>query len=359
MTVNQWLEKTLAAPRLRLNVPLRPAQGTRFQPTGFPDLGAATYRQPTRDGDDVPMLLVESAQSVANRLEAVCWDPLAADLCPELRGLPFVRVRLGAGADDGQVTSSVLEAHRLNSPYILEGVRPDSEQPFAEELRVRAGIPAKGKKKAADDAEEEEVAGVGVLNLQRIAAAAFYYDPGAVLHGLFLANLDGRARLTRALSGFIEARGVREAVSGGVKLDRVHAGGETREGFGNVPYHRVEFVAGQITAYFSLDVRLLRSYGLDEAALRLLTLLATWKIRRFLSTGLRLRTACDLEVDEQGPLTTAEPDGLPVPDEDDLAAALESSIAACRDQWASPPVTELVRPLGNDGPKEANRRGRS
>ena len=31
-------------PRLLLEVPLKPLQGSRFQPTGFPDLGAATYR---------------------------------------------------------------------------------------------------------------------------------------------------------------------------------------------------------------------------------------------------------------------------------------------------------------------------
>jgi hypothetical protein len=30
-------------PRLLLKAALKPIQGTRFQPTGFPDLGAATY----------------------------------------------------------------------------------------------------------------------------------------------------------------------------------------------------------------------------------------------------------------------------------------------------------------------------
>ena len=41
--------------------PTRPVQGDRFQPTGFPSLGAATYQ--TKDG---VKLLVESAQSMAN-----------------------------------------------------------------------------------------------------------------------------------------------------------------------------------------------------------------------------------------------------------------------------------------------------
>ena len=57
------LQKT---PRLLAQVNLRPLQGERFQPTGFADLGPARYQAP----DETEMLLVESAQSVANRMEA-------------------------------------------------------------------------------------------------------------------------------------------------------------------------------------------------------------------------------------------------------------------------------------------------
>lgn len=46
------------ARRLLFSVPLRPIQGTRFQPTGFPDLGAAVYQ-----AGDTTCLLVESPQS--------------------------------------------------------------------------------------------------------------------------------------------------------------------------------------------------------------------------------------------------------------------------------------------------------
>ena len=56
------------SPRLLLQVELAPVQGARFQPTGFPDVGAGVYTLP--NGRE--QLLVESAQSVANRLEAVC-----------------------------------------------------------------------------------------------------------------------------------------------------------------------------------------------------------------------------------------------------------------------------------------------
>src|SRR5437867_13178143 len=97
-------------PRLLIEAELQPIQGHRFQPTGFPDLGAATYNLP----DGTPMLLVESAQSMANRLEAVCWDEAKGRVINELEGLPYVEASV-----DGAKTNSLLEAHRLNSPYIV------------------------------------------------------------------------------------------------------------------------------------------------------------------------------------------------------------------------------------------------
>ena len=57
------------APRLLFAIPLRPVQGHRFQPTGFPGLGAAQFQ--TKGGTS---LLVESAQSMANRLQRTRSD---------------------------------------------------------------------------------------------------------------------------------------------------------------------------------------------------------------------------------------------------------------------------------------------
>ena len=105
-------EQLRSEPRLLMEADVKPLQGTRFQPTGFPDLGAATYTL----SDGTEMCLVESAQSMANRLEAVCWDDAAEDVVPPLKGIPYVLVK-----QDGEVlTNSLLEAHRINSPYILE-----------------------------------------------------------------------------------------------------------------------------------------------------------------------------------------------------------------------------------------------
>jgi CRISPR-associated protein Csb1 len=292
--------------RLLLEAPLRPVQGARFQPTGFPDLGAATYEtaQGTR-------LLVESAQSMANRLEKVCWDDAQQTLVAPLAGLSYVRVnRQGV-----YLTSSVTEAHRLNSPYILEG-----------------------KNKAFFKTLQEETSGLaeGVIDRRKLAATIFKYDANALIHGLFLAKKElvgGRLRLERALSAFIEAEGVRVAASGGVKNDHVNPSGEAKDGFGNVPYQRDEFTADSITAFFNLDLAEIRAFGLGEAGERLLVLLALFKIRALLDGNLRLRTACDLEV--VGELRIKRPDGFALPSLVELAAALPEAIQACGKQFAS------------------------
>src|SRR5690606_36256831 len=99
------------ARRLLFSVRLKPIQGTRFQPTGFPDLGAAVYQ-----AGETTYLLVESPQSMANRLEAVCWDEATNDVRPPLRGISYIRVE-----QDGEyLTSSIMEEDRINSPEIIE-----------------------------------------------------------------------------------------------------------------------------------------------------------------------------------------------------------------------------------------------
>lgn len=295
--------------RLLLEADLRPVQGERFQPTGFPELGAATYTLP--GGRD--MLLVESEQSMANRLEAACWDEEAGDLAAPLRGMPYVRV----WQNDQVLTNSILEAHRLNSPYILKS-RDDA---FFQQLRGQLG----GNERTAVD-------------VQTLARVAWAYDPNSVLHGIFLEKIQGRLRLQRLLSAFIEAQDVRPVESGGVKNDRVSPGAGPREvGFGNVPYARTQYVAATITAYFNLDLATLRGYRLGGEAERFLTLLAMWKIRRFLEEGLRLRTACDLVCSE---VKGTRPEGFKLPEKSELEPALESALAQAQG-FVEPPVTEV------------------
>lgn len=314
---NLALEKLSGAPRLLLEVDLQPLQGTRFQPTGFPDLGAAAYR--LHGGTE--MLLVESPQSMANRLEAVCWDEAAGDLVAPLRGLPYVVVE----QDGKPLTNSILEAHRLNSPYILEG----DDRSFFDGLQAELAVMEKGP-----------------VNIRLLARTLLKYDPNALLHGVFLAKKElagGRLRLARSLSAFIEAANVGVAASGGVKMDRVDPTGEAREGFGHVPFHRDEYTARRITAYFNLDLAQIRGYGLGGLAERLLIVLALFKIRKFLAEGLRLRTACDLAVVEGG-IRVTRPEGFLLPGLDELAAVLPGLIreVAAGGMFAEPPITKVT-----------------
>ena len=287
------------APRLLIQAKLEPLQGTRFQPTGFPNLGHAVYDSPDGRGRTV---LVESAQSMANRLEAVCWDDVADDWVAPLQGLPVVKVVDGDGK---ALTNSLIEAHRLNSPYILEG-----------------------KDKTVVDLLKKRLAAmeVGRVDLRELAKVLLEFDTNALLHGIFLAKKDlagGRLRLPRSLSAFVEAENAKVAASGGVKNDTVNPSGDTAKGFGNVPFARDEWVAEEITAYFNLDLRQIRAFGLDADVERLLILLALFKIRRFLVEGLRLRTACDL--DTSG-VTVTRPDGFDLPALDDIESELPELI---------------------------------
>ncbi len=305
-----------SAARLLAQASLKPVQTDRFQPTGFPDLGPAAYTA----ADGTEMLLVESAQSMANRAEAACWDEAAGDWIEPLKGIPHVSVDVVSGDDVIGRTASVTEAHRLNSPYILEGEAGGKR--FEEAL-----LAATGHKSGQP------------LDRSRLVKAVLRYDPSSLLHGLFMSNVeDGRMRLTRAMSSFVEARGVRVVASGGVKNDRVNPSGDTAKGFGNVPFARTEFTAEAITAYFNLDLQLLRSYGLADEAFQLLVFVALYKFRRVLRDHLRFRTACDLEV---AGISVTAPPAFDMPEIEALETDLPRAVESCVKHFADPRITKL------------------
>lgn len=289
------------ANRLLFAIALKPMQGSRFQPTGFPGLGAAAFQTPVGQS-----LLVESAQSMANRLELTVWDEAKQDLKEELTGLSHVRVeRKGAF-----LTDTILEAHRLNSPYLLEG-KDDS---FIKLLKADLGTLE-----------------VGPIDRRKLADTLLKYDIGSLLHGIFLAKKElsgGRLRIARAMSAFIEADGVRVAASGGVKNDHVNPSGDTKAGYGNVPFARDEYTAEKITLYVSVDLGQIRGYGLSKEAERLLVLLALYKLRILVDGSLRLRTACDFTVATDA-INASTPSGFKLPTLAELLADLKPSIAAC------------------------------
>lgn len=316
------LEQLNSHPRLLMEASLKPVQGERFQPTGFPDLGAAVYDAPGENDAPTPTVLVESAQSMANRLESVCWNKDENQIAPALRGMPYVHISLW---NDGQSTNSIIEPHRLNSPYILES----DDTTVLDMLKSRLANRERGQ-----------------VDLHELAMVLAEIDTNSLMHGVFLAKRDlagGRYRMPRALSAFIEATGVAPADSGGVKNDPVDPSGDTSKGFGNVPFPRTEYTAKSITAYFNLDLAQIRAYRLGENAERFLVTLALWKVRKFLETGLRLRTACDLDM--AGELEVTRPvDGFTVPPTQELEVDLPALIQSCAADglFADPPVTELT-----------------
>ena len=263
-------------------IELKAVPSDRFQPTGFPDLGAAKFEKPVGNSAWVDAILVESSQSMANRFEAVGWDESLQEPVATLRGLPWVKV---VADDDGRyMTSSRTEAHRLASAFVKESKNVDGEEMVAK-IRVLFGL--------ADDTP---------LTSSRIAAAIFALDPLCLIHGVFFADKEwpSQPKVARALTSFIEAVDVKEAYSGGVKRDDVrHSNregvGGSAEGYGSVPYHRTEYTAQSIVLYASIDVGQIEAYGLSSQATRLLLAVAHWEVRSLLDHGLRLRTACEFE----------------------------------------------------------------
>ena len=299
------------ANRLLFKIPLEPLQGSRFQPTGFPSLGAATFR--TGKGTS---LLVESAQSMANRLEMTVWDAAKNDVKDEIKGLSHVRVIRGGEF----LTDTILESHRLNSPYLLAG----KDRTFFNMLKADVGVME-----------------IGPIDRRKLAEALVKYDINSLLHGVFLAKKDlagGRLRVARALSAFIEADDVHVAPSGGVKNDHVNPSGVTKDGFGNVPFARDEYTAESITLYVNLDLAQIRGYGLGDAVEHLLILLSLYKLRTLTDEGMRLRTACDLLV-EQEAIEATIPRGWPLPALDDLKGEVKTAILDCKDRMVVKEVT--------------------
>ena len=263
--------------RTVISVALEPVAGSLFQPAGFPDLGAAEFGE--------RQLLVESAQSMANWLEGTTWDTARTDQPAELAMLPYVLI---VNSDGEFLSSSRLEAHRLASAYIMDGaIGAVGDGPKGREwLATQLGL-AKGRP----------------LDYRAVARACFRLDPVSLIHGVFFAQKawPWQPKIARAVTSFIEASGVKPAVSGGVKRDVVNNEGKdgaTAEGYGSVPHHRVEYTAGEITGFFTVDHEQFRSYGLSEPATALLEALADFEIGTLLDRGLRLRTRCDLEVRE-------------------------------------------------------------
>lgn len=324
---------------LLFEVALKVRQGHRFQPTGFPDLGAAEFDTPNGRS-----LLVESAQSMANWLEAACWDERVNDLIGPLRGLSYVKVtrkeKNGDRDEDKYLTSSITDSHRLNSPYILES----KDKTFFNALQGELGALEKGP-----------------IDRRVLAQKLLKYDASSLVHGVFLAKKElagGRLRVARAMTVFIEADGVKVAPSGGSKQDHVDPTGKAfgqggaEKGFGHIPFPRDEYTAEKITLYASIDLAQIRGYGLEADATKMLVLLALFKLRAFVDSPMRLRTACSFELKDVGPIASRNVTGFHLPERKEI-------VGECKAEKWSGELPELIRKLGvvgkDDKPENAEK----
>jgi CRISPR-associated protein Csb1 len=138
------------------------------------------------------------------------------------------------------------------------------------------------------------------------------------------------------------------------------------EGFGNVPFHREEFTAPEITAYFNLDLAQIRGYGLGEGATKLLIVLALYKVRRLLGGDLRLRTACEFEIAPapgKGDGLTGRlrgngaKDTYDLPELKELEASLKGAIQKCGDRFPNDGgVTEVTYKLTDGKGKKSKKK---
>lgn len=258
----------------------------RFYPTNFPEIGASVY--PYFNGDKwLNACLVESSQSVANRLEEAILEN--GELIPDFRGMPYLAVKKG----ESILTTTLKEPHRLNSFYLGDfWIRSEMEE-------VREGLPQ---------------------NKTNLIRWMFNHDPNSLIHGVLLnrfkiGNTDlgiGSVPISRVLKGVIEALDVREADSMIVVKDPVKSSKTAEEknmssqekkdsgiwGKGNSMHAKIEYTAAQIIASFSINDQAIERMPLEDAQKQFLLDLSMFKIRKFLTDGLDLRTGCYFGVKE-------------------------------------------------------------
>ena len=304
------LEQFLRQDRVLIAAELHLAHGSFFQPTGFPDIGACIYT----DGSGQRRCLVESEQSMANRLEAVCMKAPGVWREPLSGRLPVLRVRDKEGR---LLATNLTEPHRIASSYVVEGF-----------------INENGSREAKLEAKISEHVGIkgNVWPLERrdkLTQIVFALDPAAILHGFqFMQWAAVGLRAARLLHARLEATLAGEDGEvhyGLVKVDGIEpdASAKKYSNKGQSIAAKARYVPRSIEATFEIDVLALREKSLvaachgegaadssaNEEAQRFLLALALWKIHMFLTnapsfdarTGdtmgaLRLRADCSLAV---------------------------------------------------------------
>lgn len=302
MSEPNLVDELLGQDRVLISAELHLANGSFFQPTGFPDIGACVYT----DGAGKPRCLVESEQSMANRLEAVCMKAPGVWREPLAGKLPVIRV---ANKKKRLLATNLTEPHRVASSYVLEG--SVNETTLQDKLKKHLGLD--DKTWPLDQRE-------------KLTQAVFALDPGAILHGFQFMQWEAVGlRAARLLHARLEAvlADDGEIHYGLVKVDGIEpeSSAKKKSNKGQSIAAKARYVPKSIQAAFEIDVLALRERSLvpasdgegvtgdsgNQTAQRFLLALALWKIYRFLTnapafdarTGdtmgaLRLRADCSL-----------------------------------------------------------------
>ena len=321
MSDDNLIDEFLCQDRVLISAELHLANGSFFQPTGFPDIGACVYT----DGKGKRRCLVESEQSMANRLEAVCMKTPGVWREPLTSKLPVIRVN---DSNKRLLATNLTEPHRVASSYVLEGVingeAPEKDGEAPEEDEEKPTLQKKLEKHLGLDNN------IWPLDRrERLTQAVFALDPAAILHGFqFMQWETVGLRAARLLHARLEATLTDvdgEVHYGLVKVDGIEpkASATKKSNKGQSIAHKARYVPALIQATFEIDVLALRERSLvpasdgesaangsgNESAQRFLLALALWKIHRFLTNGpafdartgdtmgaLRLRADCSLAV---------------------------------------------------------------
>ena len=315
MSDENLVDEFLLQDRVLIAAELHLANGSFFQPTGFPDIGACVYT----DGAGQRRCLVESEQSMANRLEAVCMKSPGVWREPLAGKLPVIRVQ---GTNNRLLATNLTEPHRVASSYVLEGEISTPKDQKKEEEKITL------QEKLKEHLGLEEKTWP-LDRRERLTQAVFALDPAAILHGFQFMQWEAvglrAARLLHARLEAILADGDSEVHYGLVKVDGIEPESslakKSNKGQSIAP--KVRYAPKSIQATFEIDVLALRERPLVPApggnsaadgsgnreSQRFLLALALWKIHRFLTnapafdarTGdtmgsLRLRADCSLSV---------------------------------------------------------------
>jgi len=289
------LDKLYGQDRVLITAALTLTKRHFLQPTGFPDIDACIYR----DKEGRRWCLVESEQSMSNRLEAVSMKSPGVWV-DDLKGLPLIAVK---NKDDDLLATNLTEPHRLASSYVLESKRTgnaaDMRALFEDKLGLRSGGDFWPLDKRPD--------------LEKLV---FALDPAALLHGFqFVQWKFVGLRQARLIHARLEAELADdpEVHYGMVKWDAIEPEStrEERANKGQSIAAKSRIVPKDVTATFEIDLLALKSLSLEANRKRFLLGLTLWKIGAFLanrasfdprsrSTGpsLRLRADCYLTCDE-------------------------------------------------------------